>query len=657
MFGVSNSLVVFFLLLNYREHFAEGSTELVILDHIHYQSDDTERLATPVLPNVLRLQFKAHGHFVQLQLVKNSHISTITPFCMYENNKTICLTDDHTNQSYELYHDPDNNAAMSVEIDRTTHDGSLFKLNGEYMRGNELFEINSANVLLRRLTRKNYHSIKRRSVSSTPKFQVKVPGVINNSKKSHYGVELLIIIDYSIYDKFMQRSNNSILECNKKIRYYFAHIANAIDLRFSSIKAPDFNVYVRLSGYYILKDSSSTPFLTNSRTSTQKGYKLDGLSALNGLKEFLQQRKDQPSYDHAMLFTDYDTFNTESRILGSTYASGICSHSQISLIVDHGAYTSAGTAAHELAHNLGVTYHDGDGDAKGCSSDMHYIMSPSVGVLNSSTKEYGFKFSICSVAQLREKLKEMDSNNKNCLANIASTENPIEFLNYMEVLPGQIENVHDQCRQIYGPDSFMCPPNHPSEICYKMLCYIPSTKRCVAKSEQKAAIGTPCGNKKWCFLGNCVGNSTASTVTDDCPYPDLPKLVDCSQASPLICKNKDFYKRCCASCNKNFTAQETCKDVPILILSRYTCPQFLKAHGTIQCQNDPNIQQYCCASCKDFKNQTLVDPSSTSPFSSNCTDRSDIKLNGVDCPQFISMYGTEMCKRNMVQTNCCASCT
>lgn len=48
----------------------------------------------------------------------------------------------------------------------------------------------------------------------------------------------------------------------------------------------------------------------------------------------------------------------------------------------------------------------------------------------------------------------------------------------------------------------------------------------------------------------------------------------------------------------DFTSQDTCKDVPILILSRYTCPQFLKAHGTIQCQNDPNIQQYCCASCK-----------------------------------------------------------
>lgn len=59
----------------------------------------------------------------------------------------------------------------------------------------------------------------------------------------------------------------------------------------------------------------------------------------------------------------------------------------------------------------------------------------------------------------------------------------------------------------------------------------------------------------------------------------------------------------------------------------------------------------------DFKNQTLVDLSLTSPFSSNCTDRSDIKLNGVECSQFIFMYGTEMCKRDMVQTNCCASCT
>ena len=40
------------------------------------------------------------------------------------------------------------------------------------------------------------------------------------------------------------------------------------------------------------------------------------------------------------------------------------------------------------------------------------------------------------------------------------------------------------------------PPTSIEEMCYKMYCFDPSRKMCITGSEQRAAMGTSCGDKK-----------------------------------------------------------------------------------------------------------------------------------------------------------------
>lgn len=40
------------------------------------------------------------------------------------------------------------------------------------------------------------------------------------------------------------------------------------------------------------------------------------------------------------------------------------------------------------------------------------------------------------------------------------------------------------------------PPATTDEMCYKMYCFDPGRKMCITGSEQRAAMGTSCGDKK-----------------------------------------------------------------------------------------------------------------------------------------------------------------
>ncbi|XP_029640675.1 uncharacterized protein LOC115215596 [Octopus sinensis] len=636
-----------------------GNTQSSTSDHIEFvdiqqissELDTSDNGMTSELPNQLAVQFQAHGHNVQLKLMRKQDITLDIPFCIFENNETVCNMDTNIEKAYDIYQDPEKMAAVTVElIAQNKTQTPVLKLNGEFIIGDELFEIESDNTEWLESPNKNFHYVKRRSILRAVNNGKVLKSNIPEDLKDRYGVELLVIVGHSIYEKFLQQSNNNFTESVKRIRYYFSHIVNSIDFRYANIGLRDFEVYVRLSGYLLIKNASSTPFITNSLKRVNNSYKLNGTTALDGLKQFLESQKDYPSYDHAMMFTDYDAFHPRKRILGTTYASGICTTKHVSLVVDHGAYTSGGTAAHELAHNLGVVDHDGEGKAKNCPPERHHIMSPSIGILSNTTKGYGFKFSDCSVEQLRVSLKDLDESGMNCLNNEAFINNSTDFSGSMETLPGEVHNVHDQCRQIYGPDSFMCPPAYPSQICYKMMCYVPATSKCVTESGLRAAIGTPCGYQKGCYFGNCLVNISQQLVADDCPYPDLPYLVNCKLASPLLCNNTEFYKRCCTSCNKDFTKEDLCKDVPVRILSKFNCSQFLLHHGLIQCTK--KLKPVCCRSCEELQNDPEREPAPTG----SCKDDEYVEINNLRCSKFVVMYGKKACARDDIREACCASC-
>lgn len=88
---------------------------------------------------------------------------------------------------------------------------------------------------------------------------------------------------------------------------------------------------------------------------------------------------------------------------------GVTSGYVLALIVRYvfirgcGPFTQATTILFVFI-SLGVIYHDGDDNtvSRHCPRELNYIMAPSSAIINSKTKEYSFKFSDCSIAQMED---------------------------------------------------------------------------------------------------------------------------------------------------------------------------------------------------------------------------------------------------------------
>lgn len=88
--------------------------------------------------------------------------------------------------------------------------------------------------------------------------------------------------------------------------------------------------------------------------------------------------------------------------------------------------------------------HDAD---YGCSDAANHVMSTS---LKSNNRLNSFIFSTCSVNQM---VSQIRTNNKlTCLANHAS--NNADVAKFASFFPGQLMNITEQCRRLYGPGYF-----------------------------------------------------------------------------------------------------------------------------------------------------------------------------------------------------------
>jgi len=50
------------------------------------------------------------------------------------------------------------------------------------------------------------------------------------------------------------------------------------------------------------------------------------------------------------------------------------------------------------------------------------------------------------------------------------------------------------------------------KLCDAMQCWIAERKMCYTQAEQRAYVGTTCGNHKWCMKGKCVEDPRAGTA-------------------------------------------------------------------------------------------------------------------------------------------------
>jgi len=50
------------------------------------------------------------------------------------------------------------------------------------------------------------------------------------------------------------------------------------------------------------------------------------------------------------------------------------------------------------------------------------------------------------------------------------------------------------------------------KLCDAMQCWIADRKICYTQAEQRAYVGTTCGNHKWCMKGKCISDPRAGTA-------------------------------------------------------------------------------------------------------------------------------------------------
>ncbi|XP_033728950.1 zinc metalloproteinase-disintegrin VMP-II-like [Pecten maximus] len=375
-------------------------------------------------------------------------------------------------------------------------------------------------------------------------------------------VEIMITSDHTIYSYWYDDSNATSTaqkdtDAMASIRQHYAHSMNEIDTMYASIDSSSISIKTVFACMVVSK-STTTSEWTVPRVSDGK---VDSSEVLNNFTAWERQALLNCSYDHAMLFSRYDFTATVNGVVsdsnaGLAWLSAACRTFKQS-ITEYSFDTSMnGVAAHELGHNLGAD-HDQDGNA--CLSNNKYIMAPSLGQGPSSARDNPWKFSTCSVTYFENYIATLDSSNNNCLLTLSDTHNSTALSPYDQEIPGQVTSADKQCVRLEGAGSHLCRELYSSgfsSMCYSMWCRKSNSNVCGGYT---AATGTTCGNRKWCYQGYCVSNSTAPAVSDSCPYGDNPGVVYTAGNDTYTCATlftsfgfnncPTFYSSCCDTCS------------------------------------------------------------------------------------------------------------
>jgi len=376
---------------------------------------------------------------------------------------------------------------------------------------------------------------------------------INNKKrtkraargsKSNFHVEIVMVIDYTVYSKFMEMNSNDATAAEDEIMEYFGHQANGISLAYDSIEATYGSVSIStwLKDIHIL-DTEASSSLTYGATTPENGspsdwdeYTLDTTYFFNNIWTW-KKANGYTWYnpDHLMVFTMFDVKGDST--IGVAPLGSVCRGSNswggVSINEDIGLHAWA-LASHEMGHNLG-TGHDGEGNT--CSSSDQFIMAPWLGTLQDATASNAYTFSSCSITQMIDNLAgTADGYPKVCTFNTICDDG--EPLSLTETLAGQLYDEDEQCNfhlggNHYYDDGFCM--HGDDDICKELRCRSgPNEGWC--RWLYPAADGTPCGNGKWCRYGSCIDIGTGRDVSDQtCSIFDHPEV-------PADCEDTENYQ-------------------------------------------------------------------------------------------------------------------
>ncbi|XP_043536523.1 A disintegrin and metalloproteinase with thrombospondin motifs 12-like [Chiloscyllium plagiosum] len=194
-------------------------------------------------------------------------------------------------------------------------------------------------------------------------------------------------------------------------------------------------------------------------------------------------------HDIAVLLTRMDLcagMNRPCETLGLSHVSGMCQPLRNCNINEDSGLPVAFTIAHEIGHSFGIQ-HDGQGNDCEPFEKNHFIMSRQLQydqsplIWSHCSKDYITRF--------------LDRGWGFCL-NDPPTQ---QELVVPTIAPGVLYDVHHQCQLQYGPNSTFC--EEMDNVCQTLWCSVNGS--CRSKLDA-AADGTSCGEKKWCFNGECV---------------------------------------------------------------------------------------------------------------------------------------------------------
>jgi len=453
-------------------------------------------------------------------------------------------------------------------------------------------------------------------------------------------VDFVALVDYGVYTAWYDRSTENSASDKKRdtldaIYQYYAFVSNGMNMMYRSITSLSYTIHIRLTAIIVSETASASPWTETIRKSSSGGKPdtVDAVFALLKLKMWVKENTAiLPPYDHVMLFCGYDlTTATDGNVVAGLSGTGVLclkNGRASSIVEDMGGFQCVKTAAHELGHNMGAK-HDGDGN--NCDYLDGYIMSPGNHNYTERNKLNGWRFSACSVNYFNifftETLKTPGGSR--CLYQTETIRSEVPSV--ASLMPGQIYGADEQCRQIFGPRSYVCRTLlvNVSNFCPAMWCKDVSRGGNVC-TKIVAARGTTCGNKRWCTAGQCVYDRSAPLVPDNCPLGDSPReLVNGKNCLEYLkdisarCHNSVFRSLCCSACAARYRTVRNCEYGD-------------KATGcnpALHCSTESSRQK-CCGTCnygEPFTTSTTPFPTlSTTPNSVASRTSDATGSNGID---------------------------
>ncbi|PAA65663.1 hypothetical protein BOX15_Mlig001203g4, partial [Macrostomum lignano] len=332
-----------------------------------------------------------------------------------------------------------------------------------------------------------------------------------NREATEYEVEIHILIDHTVWKAFKTIFGTDE-EALTELHFYYSHIVIGMDTVFRNIGSP--SISVRCIGLTVAKTEADAKWMPPD-SSADDFLASDGGATLGRIRAYSKGDR----ADHVMGFTRRDiSLGKNSAVTGVAFENSACQETKVSVVEDSGLHSWM-TAAHELAHNLGASH---DNNEPGCEMDLKFIMSPAATSYDLSNIANSYRFSPCTVGQIRTYL---DSGKAACLQSRQGT--PVSQLT-SSVREGARMSLDQVCRLNYpsSPGNIFLTEDvkaNPALMCAKMHCLLKADHAHGTTSTGfRAPVGSPCGNKKSCnWDGQCVADEAAPAADESCFFGDI----------------------------------------------------------------------------------------------------------------------------------------